>query len=105
MARLPALVLLLAALAGGASLSVQAKDDQEQARQAVERGEIRPLDEILAAARKAAPGDVVALELKRKHGAWLYEIKILAAEGKRREVKVDAKSLAILGQEDDDDDD
>ncbi|GJE57632.1 MULTISPECIES: PepSY domain-containing protein [Methylobacterium] len=105
MSRLPALALLLAALAGGVSLSVQAKDDQEQARQAVERGEIRPLDEILAAARKAVPGDVVALELKRKHGSWLYEIKILAAEGKRREVKVDAKSLAILGQEDDDDDD
>ena len=105
MPRLPVLALLLASLAGGVSLSVQAKDDQEQAREAVARGEIRPLDEILAAARKAVPGDVVALELKRKHGAWLYEIKILAAGGKRREVKVDAKSLAILGQEDDDDDD
>lgn len=104
MSRLPALALLLAALAGGVSLSVQA-GDQELAREAVARGEIRPLDEILAAARKAVPGDVVALELKRKHGSWLYEIKILAAEGKRREVKVDAKSLAILGQEDDDDDD
>ncbi|GEO99713.1 PepSY domain-containing protein [Methylobacterium haplocladii] len=104
MSRRHAIALLLVALAGGVSLSVQAKDDQEQARQAVERGEIRSLDEILAAARKAVPGDVVALELKRKDERWLYEIKILTAEGKRREVKVDASSLAILGQEDDDDD-
>jgi uncharacterized membrane protein YkoI len=100
MPRLSALALLLAALAA-APLTVQAKDDQEQARQAVESGEIRPLDEILAAARKAVPGEVVKLDLKRDDGRWLYKLKILSPEGKRREVKVDAKSLAIL--EDDDD--
>ncbi len=101
MSRFPALALLLAALAGGASLSVQA-GDQELARAAVERGEIRPLDEILAAARKAVPGEVVKLELKRDDGRWFYKLRILAAEGKRREVKVDASSLAILDDDDDD---
>jgi uncharacterized membrane protein YkoI len=94
-------LLLLVPLWGGA---VAADSDQERAKAALERGEIRPLDQVLAAARKAVPGDVVAVELKRKRNIWLYELKILTAAGKRREVKIDAGSLAILEEEDDDDD-
>lgn len=99
------LLLLLAVLSGplaaSASLPARADDDQAAARRAVEAGEIRPLDEVLAVARKAVPGDVVKLDLKREKGRWVYELKILDQAGKRREVEIDAKTLAV---EDDDDD-
>ena len=98
-ALLPALALL-AVLAPGPS--ARADSDGERARQALERGEIRPLDAVLAAAKAAVPGDVIALDLKRDDGRWLYKLRILGADGKRREVKIDAQSLKILDEDDDD---
>ena len=72
------------------------ESDQDQARRALERGEIRPLDQVLDAARKALPGDVVKVELDEDDGRWIYEIKILTSGGERREVEIDAKSLEVL---------
>ena len=95
--------LLLLAVAAVACPA--AADDQDRARAALERGEIRPLDQVLAAAKAAVPGDVVKLDLKQKKDVWLYRLKILTPSGKRREVKIDAKTLAIIDSDDDDDDD
>ncbi|MGT2480085.1 PepSY domain-containing protein [Methylobacterium oryzae CBMB20] len=61
-----------------------------------------PLDAVLAAARAAVPGDVVSVDLKHDEGHWLYKLRILGADGKRRTVKVDAGSLKILDEDDDD---
>lgn len=70
--------------------------EQELARQALERGEIRPLDQVLRVARERVPGEVVKVELEREDGRWVYEIKILTESGKRREVEIDANSLEVL---------
>jgi uncharacterized membrane protein YkoI len=70
--------------------------EQDEARQALERGEIRPLNQVLDAARKVLPGDVVKVELEQDDGRWTYEIKILTAAGERREVEIDARSLQVL---------
>lgn len=70
--------------------------DQGQARRALEKGEIRPLDQVLAAVRDAVPGDVVALKLERESGRWRYELKVLTPSGQRREVEIDASTLSIL---------
>ena len=107
MPRLAPLALLVTGL-GFVALAAPAParaDDQDRARQAVERGEIRPLDEVLKAARSAVPGEVVKLDLKRDDGRWLYELKILTPEGRRHDVKIDAASLKVLDADDDDDDD
>lgn len=90
---------LLAALAGG---PVHASEDADRARRALERGEIRPLDAVLEAARSAVPGDVVSVDLKHDDGHWLYKLRILGADGKRRTVKVDAGTLKIVDEDDDD---
>ncbi|TDR88172.1 PepSY domain-containing protein [Enterovirga rhinocerotis] len=103
MSTLRLLVILLACLVLPATAARAV--DQDAARRAMQRGEIRPLDQVLAAARAAVPGDVVSVELERKKGRWLYELKILTPAGKRREVKIDARTLAILDKDDDDDDD
>lgn len=94
-----ALVALAPALGAGPA---RADDDGERARRALERGEIRPLDAVLAAARAAVPGDVVALDLKRDDGRWLYKLRILGTDGRRRDVKIDASSLKLLDVDDDD---
>ncbi len=87
---------LAALLALAASAGPLEASEQDQAREALERGEIRPLDQVLDAARKELPGDVVKVELERDDGRWIYEIKILTAAGDRREVEVDASTLRIL---------
>lgn len=73
--------------------------DHDRARAALERGEVRPLDEILAAAAAEVPGEVVELELEREHGRWVYELKVIAPDGRVLEVMVDAASARVLGWE------
>jgi uncharacterized membrane protein YkoI len=99
--RRAATLCLLAALVG-IGLPARASEDADRARRALEKGEIRPLDDVLRAAREAAPGDVVSVDLKHDEGHWLYKLRILGADGKRRTVKVDAGSLKILDEDDDD---
>lgn len=73
--------------------------DHDRAREALERGEVRPLEEILAAAAAEVPGEVVELELEREHGRWVYELKVIAPDGRVLEVLVDAASARVLGWE------
>lgn len=95
-------VLFLAMLCLAGAGALQAGDDQDRARAALERGEIRPLDEVLAALKAARPGEVLKVELKRDDGIWQYEFKVLTPDGRRREVEIDAKTLRILDDDDDD---
>lgn len=79
--------------------------DHDRARQALRRGEVRPIAEILARVARQVPGEVLEVEFERRghHGTegWIYEIKVLADDGRVQEVKVDAASGAILEMEDD----
>lgn len=88
---------LLTAMPAAASGGV----DQEGARRALEGGEIHSLDEVLAAVRRVVPGDVIALKLRHGDKRWRYELKVLTPSGKRREVTIDASTLAILDDDDD----
>lgn len=92
----PVLALALALTVSFNFTASFAESDQDEARRALERGEIQPLDQVLDAARKALPGDVVKVELDEDDGRWIYEIKVLTSGGERREVEIDAKSLEVL---------
>ncbi|MER2266961.1 PepSY domain-containing protein [Methylobacterium oxalidis] len=91
----PLITVAVAAILSGVP-NLSHGSEQELARQALERGEIRPLDQVLRAARERVPGEVVKVELEREDGRWVYEIKILTESGKRREVEIDANSLEVL---------
>lgn len=99
-----ATTLLTAVLlaSGGASTSADDRRDRhskvshDEVLAALQRNEIRPLPEILAAAEKVVAGPVVKVEVKRKNGRFLYEIKIIGEQGRVREVYVDAASLDIM---------
>jgi uncharacterized membrane protein YkoI len=64
--------------------------------QSVQRGEIRPLSEILSAIHDKLPGVVTKAEIERKHGGWLYELDVIDRKtGQEFEVEVDARSAEI----------
>jgi uncharacterized membrane protein YkoI len=90
-----AALMLAAALAGGAVHADSRQRDQDMTRQAVERGEIKPLADILAAIRGKLPGEVVGVEIEQKRGRWFYEFRVADSKGRLFEVYVDARSGAI----------
>ena len=108
--------LLLAVLASGlgtvALSKGKDKGDQAVIREALQRGEVLPLDRILAIATAKVPGEVIKVELAlegkkpkadKTHASKLliYEIKVLTAEGRVRELEIDARSGTVLKVEDD----
>lgn len=101
----PALVLSavlgLVAIAPPALAGEQKKSDHEAARAALARGEILPLPRILTIATGRVPGDVLEVELEDEHGRFIYDLKILAKNGRVREVEIDAKTGAVMKVEDD----
>ena len=77
------------------------KSDQKAASAALARGEILPIARVLAIATARVPGDVLKVELEREAVGFTYEVKILAASGRVREVEVDARTGRIIKIEDD----
>jgi uncharacterized membrane protein YkoI len=100
-----ALIALIAstALAGASAVASESKKkNHEIARQALLRKEVLPLTQILAIAAQRAPGEVIEVELEDAGGGRLkYDLKILAKNGRVRELELDAKTGATLKLEDD----
>ena len=73
-----------------------ARPDHDQARAAVQAGEVLPLRTLLDRLEKSHPGQVLEVELERDDGGWIYEIKLLQAGGRLVKLKVDARSGELL---------
>lgn len=97
--RMPALLAAVLAVigVGMGPAPVGARDhrDHDAVRQAVERGDIRALADILAAVRDRLPGDVVGVEIEHRNGRWLYEFRVVDSKGRLFEVYVDAHTANI----------
>lgn len=77
-------------------------DDRVEARRLLQRGEIFPLSRILKIVQKRVPGDVIEVELKHSdHHGWEYKVKVLSANGRVREVKLNAGNGVVRKIEDD----
>lgn len=105
--KLPIFAAAAMLIAAPASLVI-AKDhdhdlaDQVAARQALARGEILPIGRILSIAQGKVAGDVLKVKLERQSsGAFKYEVKILASNGRVREVELDARTGGVIKIEDD----
>jgi uncharacterized membrane protein YkoI len=77
------------------------REDQLAASAALARGEILPIARILEIATASVPGDVLKVKLEREKWGFKYEVKILAHNGRVREVELDARNGRILSIEDD----
>jgi uncharacterized membrane protein YkoI len=90
------LVLAFSALpVGGPPLAGPRDHDHDRVRQAVIRGEIRPLAEILESVRDRLPGEITGVEIERKGEHWVYEFRVVDGNGRLFDVYVDAASGAI----------
>ncbi len=96
---------LLTCASANAAPQHDAGHDHDRARQALSRGEVRPIAEILARVATEVPGEVVEVEFERSQGhgdeTWIYELKIIAEDGRLLEVQVDAATGRILVAEED----
>lgn len=74
-------------------------DDHDLARELYEKGDIRPLAQVLAAVARKVPGDVVAVDLiQNKDDSWTYVVQVVTADGRRVVVDVDAASATVIKQ-------
>jgi hypothetical protein len=69
--------------------------DQNEVSRAVERGEIRPLADMLSMIRSKLPGEVVGVEIEHENGRWQYELRVVDASGRLFEVSMDARTGSI----------
>lgn len=93
------LALLLVVLLAVCAPPAGARDrdrDQDRARNALLQGEIRPLSAVLKTVRDKVPGEIIEIELDREDTGWVYEVKVLTSNGRRKKIDVDAHSLDIL---------
>jgi len=88
---------LLAATVG------HADDDHARAREALERGEVLPLTDILARVREEYPGHVLETEFDAEDGGYRYELELLDENGYVLEIELDAATAEILEVEREDD--
>ncbi|PWC54164.1 PepSY domain-containing protein [Azospirillum sp. TSO22-1] len=92
-------ILALLVLAGAvltAPVPVLADRDHDHARRAVEEGKVLPLRRILDTVEAQFGGSVLEVELDRDDGQWLYEVKLLAPDGRIIEVELNAATAEVL---------
>jgi uncharacterized membrane protein YkoI len=90
--RLVPLALVLAVVSAPAKGEPR---DHDRVREAVTRGEIRPLADILGAVRGKLPGEIAGVEIERKDGRWMYEFRVFDQGGRLFEVYVDGQTAEI----------
>jgi uncharacterized membrane protein YkoI len=101
--RLLALILacgLAAALPAAADDEHDGERDQDRAFQALQRGEIMPLDKVLAGLVAGHPGELVGVELERRNGRWIYEVRLIDGSGRLVDLDVDARTGKVISPED-----
>lgn len=81
---------------------INAEEDYQLAKKLRDKGEILPLEKILAFARAKKAGDVLETEFEKKDGRYIYEVEILDAKGQVWELKLDAKTGQLIKLEMDD---
>jgi uncharacterized membrane protein YkoI len=91
-----ALALLLAMLTSLPAVQARSRDDHERAHSAVQAGEVMPLEQVLARIAKSHPGQVMKIELEHEDGAWVYEVKLLQADGQLVKLLLDARTAQRL---------
>ena len=72
----------------------------DDAREALRKGKVMPLTAILEIVAKRQPGTVIGVDLEPRRTGLIYEIDVITEDGRRRELRLDARSGEILAVED-----
>lgn len=90
------LVAMLLVTIAASAVHADERKDHDRARAALKAGEVLPLQEVLSRVQRSHPGDVLEVELERKEGRWVYELRLLQDGGRLLRLDVDAKTAAVL---------
>jgi len=99
----PVRAVALGLLLLGTSVAAHGDDiGPNGAKRLLREGRIRPLEDILTSVKAQVPGELLEVELEIEDGIYVYDVKILGADGRVVEVETDAKTGKVLKVEDDD---
>lgn len=73
--------------------------DHERAQELSRSGEILSLGSIVERAQTIEPGTLLEAELDRENGAYVYEVELATPNGRHVELRFDAKTGELLGQD------
>jgi uncharacterized membrane protein YkoI len=96
------LILLLFLVGAPASARL---DDVARAREALERGEVMPLADILALVQGELDARVIEVEFEEEAGEYVYEFELITPDGRLLEATAGAVTGRILTMGPDDDQD
>lgn len=96
-------LLNTSAYASSSNNKVEMSEKQEQ--QKLEKEAVLSKEEALTAALKEVKGKAANVELEDENGTVVYGVKVIDEQGKKHDVKVDAKTGKFLKIENDDEDD
>jgi hypothetical protein len=92
---------LMLVTAGLLLLGVPAWSDEDEGKMAdLVKATKLTIDQAIKTASEKVPGTVVEAELEKKHDKVVWEVEVLAADGKLSEIHVDADSGAVIDVED-----
>lgn len=74
-------------------------EEHEHARNLQQRGDILPLETILASARQHHDGRVLETGLQRDDGGYVYEVELLDARGQVWDMSLDARTGELIKQQ------
>ncbi len=77
-----------------AEKAARKRAEQEMAYQALQRGEILPLAQILTMSQRYVPGEVIKIELDQ--GKLIYKLRVLPADGRVRKLDLDARNGQLI---------
>ncbi|WP_308910337.1 PepSY domain-containing protein [Pseudokordiimonas caeni] len=70
--------------------------DQRQAREALARGEVMPLERILALVRPKLHDEIVGIKFEAHDGVWYYEFRTVDAHGRLTYHHADARTGTLV---------
>lgn len=88
--------LLLLALALAPAVQADGRRDHEQARAALSRGEVLPLEPLLAQAERLTGGRAIDVDFDTDDGRPVYELELLLPDGRVIELALDARDGSWL---------
>lgn len=89
--------VVLAALGGAAGSAAHSQGDHEQARRALEQGQVLPLRSVLEKVEREHQGQVLKIEFEREDDRFVYKIRLLRKDGQLLGLLVDAVDGRVLG--------
>lgn len=71
-------------------------DDQDKARDALERGEVAQYSDLEQMITDQFMGRIIRVELDRGWFGWLYKLRLLEDDGRVIKIEVNARNLEII---------